>query len=1096
MSARPLVLILDDFSEDIATLYRVAGRLTLADARRLALSSQNGSPWAIETSEPAIGPLSVAATAPNSPTHGDWTLRAFHQALREPDAVDLVLIDLDASDGESLRASLQTILGAHTDAATGEVVPTLGKLLESLALPQAMTPTVALAAFSGGLPSNEEAPGLGWLAANAGSIVQPAPNVGQPALNWAMSLPDVVSVGAVDAAGALRFAAGDARTQVDVLADGHVTDPQWGEQFGTSFAAARVAAHLAAEPAGAVSAPPRAAATPSVDGESLGLYSLASATGSLGGVARFWAGTAPGEALSQVALSLSAAAPSAGRINTLDVLSDAGGNWSMSVAPNISYQLEAARVANGGEGAVTARDALAALKLALGRSPNADPDGSGAGTASAPSIHQLIAADVNRDGSVTTADAQAILTIAAGGPSAIAPSWRLIASNALTAAAAQITAGSTSVPTVPDIAPVSVSAGSTTSLNHVGVLLGDVDGSWRPNAAPDVYASTAGPTYETGASAGTPNKASSVSLTRTDTESNHHVLTGWSAAGSVTFPQNNNAIFDLYTREGNFGTATLHVFRGANALNDPTSYLTYSLNDTLAETNSLSASQTDYDRFIVSVTDGKTITSTQLAFTVGGADDATTWETSPTSPTSPITIYRTDGARAIVRIDAVASDPDSTVSYQAALKSADGQTVATAALSASGGSLIGVVTWALATPDASNYTLTLGATSTNGSVSLDVANVKIDTSPFADSAARTSSDILALNTQTNTAAYIGGAGTDIFEGLRAGYAVAGGAGVDSVVLGATDARTLQSATTFQVSMLPQYRFTTTDALVRLDVPKSFADTLAAGPYQLHQAAALQIEVRSGASYAYTDAENIVFTDSAADSGVQTIDRAFTLRDQAGRLELALSDLSDRIVLGVLADNVSAGAGNDVLIGRGNGNGFVLPTGETYESDLLRGGAGDDILTGGSASQGMNDFAQLFGDAGDDVLVAVAGRVEATGGTGRDLFSLWSTSQSVKLFIQDFNAAVDAIDLSTLLAAHNPAVRKVQITDRIAHALASATEGMPMSIDLSPWMASGAEAQIILSTNAGALPTLSNFAFADPAFVPSGWRGDIEPLFSI
>jgi len=76
---------------------------------------------------------------------------------------------------------------------------------------------------------------------------------------------------------------------------------------------------------------------------------------------------------------------------------------------------------------ITAADALAALKLAVGLNPNPDPDGSGPQQPVAPSPYQLIAADIDGDGSVTAGDALAILKVAVGLADAIKPTWQLVA---------------------------------------------------------------------------------------------------------------------------------------------------------------------------------------------------------------------------------------------------------------------------------------------------------------------------------------------------------------------------------------------------------------------------------------------------------------------------------------------------------------------------------------------------------------------------------------------------------------------------------------------------------------------------------------------
>ncbi len=96
--------------------------------------------------------------------------------------------------------------------------------------------------------------------------------------------------------------------------------------------------------------------------------------------------------------------------------------------PEVVYQLQASRPIADGErtSAVTIADAMAALKLALGRNPNPDPDGTGLLQPDAVSPYQWIAADLDGDGCVDRADAQAILRVALGG-SDDNIGWRFVA---------------------------------------------------------------------------------------------------------------------------------------------------------------------------------------------------------------------------------------------------------------------------------------------------------------------------------------------------------------------------------------------------------------------------------------------------------------------------------------------------------------------------------------------------------------------------------------------------------------------------------------------------------------------------------------------
>jgi hypothetical protein len=156
-------------------------------------------------------------------------------------------------------------------------------------------------------------------------------------------------------------------------------------------------------------------------------------------------------------------------------VSDRFGAWLLDDLDFGQFDLEAFKPVSPSDAlALTSADAMAALKIAMGRNPNPDPDGPGPMEAEPLSAYQLIAADINRDGRVTRDDAQTILAHAHGvGSGAMdMPLWRFVAaSQDLSAATA---------PNVPTIAPISPYADVTSQVTLVGVLLGDVNGSWKP----------------------------------------------------------------------------------------------------------------------------------------------------------------------------------------------------------------------------------------------------------------------------------------------------------------------------------------------------------------------------------------------------------------------------------------------------------------------------------------------------------------------------------------------------------------------------------------------------------------------------------------
>jgi hypothetical protein len=95
-------------------------------------------------------------------------------------------------------------------------------------------------------------------------------------------------------------------------------------------------------------------------------------------------------------------------------------------------------------------------------------------TAAAPSPHQLLSADLDRDGRVSTADARAILrdAISTTPESAAAVRWIFFDQ------AQNLSPASRSNLPSPD--PIVAEASLSTDVRLIGILLGDVDGSWTP----------------------------------------------------------------------------------------------------------------------------------------------------------------------------------------------------------------------------------------------------------------------------------------------------------------------------------------------------------------------------------------------------------------------------------------------------------------------------------------------------------------------------------------------------------------------------------------------------------------------------------------
>ncbi|TNJ34110.1 choice-of-anchor I family protein [Prosthecochloris vibrioformis] len=143
-------------------------------------------------------------------------------------------------------------------------------------------------------------------------------------------------------------------------------------------------------------------------------------------------------------------------------MTDAAGQFIIEAVPEGEYRFSAFKetdehLANS----VSAADALAALKLAVGMNPNSEEE---------VSSYQYLAADVNQDGRVRATDALAILKMAVDYDGALADEWLFF----------QDEAGATPMSRL-NVAWESeqeVIIDQNLEVDLVGVVKGDVDGSW------------------------------------------------------------------------------------------------------------------------------------------------------------------------------------------------------------------------------------------------------------------------------------------------------------------------------------------------------------------------------------------------------------------------------------------------------------------------------------------------------------------------------------------------------------------------------------------------------------------------------------------
>jgi hypothetical protein len=151
----------------------------------------------------------------------------------------------------------------------------------------------------------------------------------------------------------------------------------------------------------------------------------------------------------------------------------AAGSYALGPVTADTLTLTASRSTSDIGRTIKSVSALNALKLAVGLNPNATIDG----VQAAVSPYELIAADVNNDGRVNASDALNILKMAVGLPSAPAAQWVFLPETQTfwNSATNSFSITKSSVPTSFAISdPVTGSS----SLNLVGVLKGDVNGSW------------------------------------------------------------------------------------------------------------------------------------------------------------------------------------------------------------------------------------------------------------------------------------------------------------------------------------------------------------------------------------------------------------------------------------------------------------------------------------------------------------------------------------------------------------------------------------------------------------------------------------------
>jgi len=145
---------------------------------------------------------------------------------------------------------------------------------------------------------------------------------------------------------------------------------------------------------------------------------------------------------------------------------ESDGSYSFEAIPESWYGIDGDKEADSSlYTAVKATDALAALKIAVAMNPNSD------GSEVEP--WQYLAADVNKDGKVQATDALAILKMAVKMDDAPDPEWLIVPESA----------GDQGMSRTEVIWPEGPEylVNQDMEVDFVGIVTGDVDGSWTPS---------------------------------------------------------------------------------------------------------------------------------------------------------------------------------------------------------------------------------------------------------------------------------------------------------------------------------------------------------------------------------------------------------------------------------------------------------------------------------------------------------------------------------------------------------------------------------------------------------------------------------------
>jgi hypothetical protein len=144
--------------------------------------------------------------------------------------------------------------------------------------------------------------------------------------------------------------------------------------------------------------------------------------------------------------------------------SDAGGHYRFNELTDGIYSITADRTPDSSAAnAITAADALATLKIAIGLNPNANGN--------TVSNYQYLAADIDHDGQIRATDALGILKMAVGMITAPSEEWLFVSNSILTVEMNRKSVDWQAVQT-------GFSLTEDMDIDLIGILKGDVNGSW------------------------------------------------------------------------------------------------------------------------------------------------------------------------------------------------------------------------------------------------------------------------------------------------------------------------------------------------------------------------------------------------------------------------------------------------------------------------------------------------------------------------------------------------------------------------------------------------------------------------------------------